>query len=723
MSIERDAVDRVHQARQSGFKIFKAKYDEMQENSRFIRLLQYSPKQLEKMDKDKRVPYVLDYLNSSMNTFQGIQRDKRTEIFYYPVESGDEVKTEILNSVKDYTLHINNFPYLESDVFSDGLIQKVGAIGYEWSREKDKNGALRMYRIPPRQIMWDTNSDESSKQDCGWISTHRLFTKADLLNRMPGERKKIEGMEFFRGEEFDDLGLHSGEYLDSILNVEVLALALIEFYQRKYEQRYFVRNNKTGEYQEQYFKEEKDAIASVRDQLQKFEQKVLPIFEELKSNGVQLSPPEAPDLVVKPDTAPVIAKTIVGHDQVFGTPEEIIDEPFYPIDIYHPFFHDRDWWCPLDIQRDGQRYFNKMFSMADHWIGASSKGLILTDSQDKDEVNRVRSTFATTGGLVQVNDVNNYKEIQTRGPAPQLFELMHVAKDNITENSGGKNFQGRKESASESGVAVRQRVEQGALSAFIIYDNHRRWKISVGEKMAWYLTTYMTYPKTVRILGDELVQSTFEKFQKMGVPWFKKSETRPGVGFLDVNTTGQNSIDDLKVDVIVDEAKWSVSKSLSTLQEINISMQSNPNLAGAFPPETILNLLPLAFSEKEKARAEMKKLQEQQSQLEMAKAIKPPAVSASLKDIMLLPPEAIAEFLVKYFKIGLDPNSVQDKDSEKMKLDFIKQLQDLDMSKQKHEQDMEQSAEKHNVAMTSNLAKTSVDLMMKEKKNGEQNER
>lgn len=682
-----DTVARVHQARAAAFRTFKAKWEQMQQNSDFIRLQQYSQKQLLKMDEQKRVPYVLDYLNSAMNTFQGIQRDRRTEIFYYGVESGDEVKAEVLNAVKDATLQQNNFIYKESDVFQDGLIQKVGAVEFEWSREKNKNGALNIIVVPPRQLMWDLNGNEFDKTDCTWISRHRLYGKRELKNKYPEKTDIIDKMPAINDIDlgvFDDLRFPEG-YLDSLLDIDLGMIAMIEFWEKKYELRWFIQDKESGLVRDLYYDSKKEAQAAVKEEKQKTEA----TFTE---QGVI-----APEVNVEvfSDTFPVIVKSETAHDVAF-VEEETQKEPFYPLSIYHPFWVDRDWYSPLDIVKDGQRYHNKMFSMADHWIGTASKGTILTDSKNPDEVNRVKEAIGGLGGVITVEDVEAYKEFKAEGPNPQIFGLMDKAENQIHANSGGRNFQGQKETASESGIAVRQRIEQGGLSGFIIYDNLRRWKMDVGSKIAWYLTTNLTYADTVRIEGEELVQETMQKFQSVNQGnWFRANPFRPGVGYLKVNTEGKNTIENLKVDTIVDEARWSVSKNQSILQEISVAMQSNPNLAQTFPPEVMVHFMNLPFSLKQQALQRIKELEQMQQALQMAKAQPPPSISASMGDAEKLPAQAFAAWMQKFMGIQIDPSTVQDPNVLKAHIDLATAATKMGMEQDKHRQDMAMKSDEH----------------------------
>jgi len=716
-SEEKDKVEEVHIARQAAYRTFKEKWDQMQDNSAFLRLNQYSATQLQKMSEQKRVPYVLDQINAAVNTYQGIQRDRRTEIFYYPVEESDAVPCEVLNAVKDATLSQNGFVYTESDVFSDGLIQKIGAVAYEWSTEKNKNGALRIMRLRPRELMWDLNAQEFDKSDAMWMSRYRMFGRDELINRFPWLRKKIEGMSFFTGQEAQDLGLKE-DYLASLAEDDSKWVALIEYFKKVYEKRYFVQNIVSGYVDDVYFTDKRKAEEDIKERLAKYQGQIAEIAAQTGK-----MPPPPPQFEVIIDTLPVIKKITVCHDTLFesedGSLEQTLDEPFYPIDIYHPFWHDSDWWCPVDVMKDGQRFFNKMFSMADHWVGVMAKGLVIGQSSDPEEEKKVQQAVSTVGGYVHVKDVNNYKVLESKGPDSRLFELMGLARQNTIDNSGGQNFQGRKETASESGVAVRQRIEQGGLSGFIIYDNLRRWKMSVGTKMAWYLTHYMTAPQAVRIEGEELVQQTMELMQSSEASsnWFKPNPMRPGIGFLSVNTDKLNSLEGLKVDVNVDEARWSVSKSTAILADINAAMQSNPLLSQTFPPEAILEYLPLPFSAKEKARQRMKQLEEQQMQLEQAKATKPPSVSLDLGDVTKLAPEVSAQILDKFYGIQADPSQMVDKEAEKSQMEMAMKIQSAQLDMQTKSQMAELEARKKMMELAHQSDRQSLDREAMEDKN------
>lgn len=696
MSKAPDGVVEAHEARQSVLRVFKDKWNQMSENSNFYRLEQYSNDQLAKMSKDSRVPYVWDYITQGINTYIGIQRDRRTEIFFYPREGGDALKAEILNACKESTLAQNDFIYLESDVFQDGLVEKIGAVSYEWTTERDKTGALKMRRIPPRQLMWDLNSFEFDKEDANWISRHRRLTKADLIARWPDKKKEILAMSMDKSDIENSIGNVHSAYMDELLGDNKNGVTLINYWKRIWEDRWYIMDKQSQLVYPKYYDTKSDA--------------------EKKVKGLVERGADPEGLYIFKDKTKLVNHVECANEIEFE--DKVLDEPFIPIDIYHPFLHDGDWWCPVDTMKDSQRFINKMASMIDHWIATKSKGvLLIEDTIPEVLAKKIEDSWGKTGGAFRVPDIEGIKIIEQKGPDTALFQMMEAARGNLEDHAGGRNFQGKKETASESGVAVRTRIEQGGLAGFVVYDNLRRWKIGVGDKIAWYLTHNMSAAQKVRIEGEELVQETMQAIQAQGgdAEWFNSNPLRPGIGFLEVNTTSQNTIEDIKVDVIVDEARWSISKNESILQQINLAMQSNPLLAGSFDPMTMIELMNLPFSQKEKAKQRTQENMKQQQALEEKKATKPPSLSASIGDVDKLDPNAAAQLLAM-FGIQADPNAIQTKEQMKVIIEQKQAELKMLMDREKHQMDMEGTKLKIQADMASTAIKLKADAAGAEQK-------
>lgn len=627
---DKDTLRKVHHARAAVAGFFQTKWEKAKENAKFYRLVQYSDAQLAKFTQDKRVPYVLDYVSNAINAYLGVQRDQRTDIAFLPVEKEDEVKVEVLNSVKDAVLRKNQFQYVESDIFQDGLIELCGFLGYEWSDQDNPLGELKLFRIPQRQMSWDINRRDYSLSKSTWVSRMRLQPKREMMRKHPDHAKEIERMQL-SASVLDNLGLDD-TYLKQIVYGDLDSLAYIEFYEKDFKTKYFLIDDK-GTVGDEIYETKKDAEKAVKN-----------VMRQMSESGLP-----TPNLTIKGKEFPTIYKSEVLHGTVL-TDTKDIDEPFYPYDGYYPYWHDGEYWSVMDTFKDAQKFINKMMSLIDHQITTSSKGTLFVDDKVPDPIyKKIVDTWSKTGGVLKMPDPeHNIKFVESKGFDPRYLSAQEMAITNLEKKAGGGNFLGHRETASESGVAVRQRIEQGSLTSFVVYDNLSRFKKEVGEKIMWYLSNFMTAAQKIRLEGKDLTQFAQTQFPE----WFKPS-LRPSVGFLEINTTHENSLEGLKADVIVDEAKHSVTKNAAVLQQLSVAMQSSPLLAETIPPMMLIGLMDIPATEKQEWMSASQQLMQAKMQKDQAEAQKPPSISATLKDIESLDPQDQAQFMEKFFGIKM----------------------------------------------------------------------
>lgn len=665
----------IHEARSAVAHYFQVKWDEAFENARFMRQLQFTDDQLRKISKTDRVPYVLDYISIPINTHIGDQRDNRTDIMYLPVEAGDDVRAEVLNVVKDSMLRQNHWIYTASDIFQDGIIEKCGAVGYEWTTEKNPKGELRVFRIPPRQLTWDLNRRDYELAKSLWVSRTRLYGRREMMNKFAEHKSEIEKLSSTL-DELDDLNLDES-YRKQISDLELDALALIEFYEKDYKSRFFVemdgRKILDGFYLTR--KEAEDGIEGLKARQEQFANQ----FTELN-----IIPPPPPSYDIIQHDVPVVLRSEICQNIVFTDRKET-NLSDYPYDAYYPYWHDGEWWSMVDMYKDPQRFINKMFMMVDHQIGVNSKGILLIDENVPDtQAKQIIDGWSGTGFAGRIKDPkNNIEYIPPQGFDPRLLAAMEIAINNLEKKSGGGNYFGQKETAGEAAAAIRQRIERGGVSSFPVFDNFDRFLLSAGEKIAWYLTSYMTAEQKMRIEGEELTALARQEFPD----WYKDS-VMPNLGFLTINTSPQNTIKDLTVDIIVDKSRHSVTKNQQILAQLAVMMQSSPLLAESVPPELLLELFDLPATVKRKMQQSMQQLLQVRMQKDMASVTKPPSLSASFADIKMLPPEAQVQF-AKLFGIELpEPVNGEDvgmKDVLKLQADTIRQDKDLALKREKHQ--------------------------------------
>jgi hypothetical protein len=187
---------------------------------------------------------------------------------------------------------------------------------------------------------------------------------------------------------------------------------------------------------------------------------------------------------------------------------------------------------------------------------------------------------------------------------------------------------GLKQTASESGRAVLARQAQAGLDNFVPLDNLRRTKLDLGKKIAWFLTNEITAARKLRITG-----STFEiqEMQKQGL--LEPHPFKPTLGYMEVNTKPQNTIEDLEVDVVVGEAEFSPNRMQANLAAMTDAFKSGM-VAVPPPPDVAIDMLPIPQELKERWKATLQPKEEPVSK----------GVSINYKDI---PPDSKAQVLDK----------------------------------------------------------------------------
>ena len=235
-----------------------------------------------------------------------------------------------------------------------------------------------------------------------------------------------------------------------------------------------------------------------------------------------------------------------------------------------------------------------MMAQADYSLGTQAKGFLRIDPNvPKNKADEIRQNWGKTGGTGSAKP-GQLELFEGKGPTPQIFTLLETADQVMSDAFGGANFLGLKETASESGRAVMARQAQAGLDNFITLDNMRRTKTQLGKLIAWYLTNEIAASRKLRITGDTMqIKSMIDS----GI--LKPHPMRPNIGYAEINTTPENTIKDLEVDVVVGESQYSPTKLQAGLAAMTDAFKSG--MVPVPPPmELAIGLMPIPEDWKQK---------------------------------------------------------------------------------------------------------------------------
>jgi len=616
LATEKDILNDVLLAEESALGEFEERWKVASRNAEIYGLDHWESKDKNRIIAQNRIPYVFDRISHAMNTLLGTQRDTRFDIRFYGRNREDELKAEILNAQWKYYSDVCDYIHVESDVFQDSAVGGYGVFGVDVDRKSDYRGNLKVKRIPFDQLIWDKSFRQYDLSDCYWMDELCFYRKDELKKYNPDKADFIDLI----GTEGNWIPKNKNLQLSRWYKPDKELIGVHKFYERDWQRKYVIWQKGKGLPEEMPYDSEEDASAEI----QRRNQTMLgEAGQMMMQAGMSL-----PEFEVLPIEVPIVKKSEVVINGVLKEPE-IFDMGSFPFSVCFAYFHDGNYWSVIDRLKDPQKFINRMYAQIDHWIGTMSKGLLWVDPHTPDnEVNLIKETFGKTGGVIQTKYMPQL--IESKGPAPQLFSVLDRVEAGVEDQMGGANFAGLKQTASESGRAVLARQAQAGLDHFIPLDNLRRTKQNLGEKIAYLLTKEMTEPRTYRIIGDTL---SVKAMQNQGI---LQPSIRPNVGYMNVNSDESNTVRDIEVDVIVDEAQHSITKNQSTLSSL-VDLAKSNMLPGPMPPELIAELSDLPESMKQVMVQHYQALAQQPKEAPMK-------ISGSYKD---LPPDVKMQILTE----------------------------------------------------------------------------
>lgn len=638
MSAETDLIAEVLDAESQVLPQFTERWDKAKRNSEIANPLKHwTAEERKKIIAQNRIPYAFDRISHPLNILLGTQRDSRFDIQFLEREIDDSHKAEIINAYWKYASDLYDFKHVESDVFQDGIISEYGVYGVDIDRTKDYRGNVKVSRIPYDEVIWDLNFRQYDLSDAGWMSRLRWYGRDDLTEKYPDHKELIA-----LGSKDNTWGGRVDK-LDYWFNDKKNLISTREFYLRGWKNKYLIwRKGETEPDAENTFDTKKEAEKHIRDTMQKIESAMNsnPIFamEVMKQGGLpQFEVLEVPYQTVK--KSEIMLNGILQESEDFAPCR-------FPMVPYFAYFNDGDFWTAIDRMKDPQIFIDRLYSQIDYLIGTQSKGALRHSSRlNKAQKQNIKDNWGKTGFTFEA-EKDQIELVQGTPPPFQYFQTIDRVESGMEQQMGGANAQGLQQSQNESGRAVLARQSLAGLDNFVVLDNLKRSKQNLGELIAWYIQNNITEARKLRIGGNSI------QMQEMGKNLgddFQRSEMRPNIGYLTMNTNESNRIEDIELDVIVDEAPHSATKKQGVLNQITDALKGG---LPAPPPEVLIPLFELPHSIEQ---VWLKSIEE-------AKKQPPPnedRVSVSFKD---LPIEAQAAQLQK---MGL-PADVQSLIMEKM---------------------------------------------------------
>jgi hypothetical protein len=532
---------------------------------------QFSDAEKLRVTKDKRIPYEFNEIFQKIDHLVGTQTQTRLDTRILGRERSDEAASELLTFIVKWMEQVNDIEYIETSVFQEGLIGGCGAVVIRWQLSDVDRGYCEIESVPPNELYWDNMYKRMDMKDARWMMRVQDMTRIDAIEIFHEYEEQIkDAIQYMPGaggriqntyNEFQDSARRSGYRLTDESRE---LLTVVEYYEKVKVYKYTVADDIAGDVRKfDGYGEAKAYYDGLVDGYTKNGEALIHV------NGT-------PRCVLATNMVDNVVQTIVIGDQVIMHEPTIL--PFFPYEVFFAYFDKGDYWSFVEYMIYPQMLINRFFSQWDYILGTSPKALmtvipnLLSQGWTTDKVS---DEAGKTAPVIPVKAHAALKMHENQQVNPGYFQGIDFGRNFMQEATGGKNALGLTESAAESGRAVIARAEQGGIARLPLFDKLRYWRKNLTLKMVWYIKNFMTAGQVLRIIGaDEDVQ------------------------YVEINNDLLDTLQEIELDVIVDEAVKSASVKQAQFQDFQKWLAVTPGIPTEISSSIMLELSSIPQSKK-----------------------------------------------------------------------------------------------------------------------------
>jgi hypothetical protein len=433
--------------------------------------------------EDLGLPYVeANLVKSTINTIIGNQIQSRMSVNLLPREDADQTKARMMTKLMMYILDKNRMPWVESQVFQDGLIERRGYYDIRINFDNNINGEIEIKALNPRNVIPDPDADSYDPDDWADVIVASWMRKSDIA--MNYGKAKADKAAVYCPSGSDESRLYNNSFSDD---------QRVQYYRADP-----VNDNNplllTMERQWWEWKSKKFFVDLQTGDL-------LPVPEELTPKEIKrMVRDEGVDVIRKPTK--VVMWSVSTKDVLLHKSESPYNHftvvPFFPI------FRRGSTVCPVDDLRPIQQMYNKVLSKLVHVLntGSSSGWVLEANSLANMDVEELEERGSDDGLVIEhKRGTNAPAKIPPQQMPSGATELLAIAEALITKVAGvTATFMGQSQgSADISGISVNNRIQQSALSLALPMDNLFRTRHILASRILGLVQQFYTDTRLIRI--------------------------------------------------------------------------------------------------------------------------------------------------------------------------------------------------------------------------------
>jgi len=455
----------------------------------FVAGHQWSDEDKELLREQLRPEVTFNRIEPVIQSVIGIEINNRREVEYIPRSAGDEQPDEVLTAAAEWARDQCDAEDEESDAFFDLVTCGMAWVDSRMDYEENPDGKIVLERLNPLEMLWDAASRKRNLADARRTWRVRTMPIEDARILAPGHED--EDLDASWARVTDEKTPHNADpqvaYRQDIGREDRrLSRDITLVHLQWWERETYYRVSVNGEMAE--LSEDQYRIVAKR---------------ALTATQLGLMPPmQAARMVRK-----IYKQALIGSVVLSITPGAW-DAGFSWECLTGKRDHNAGTWYGLVRgMKDPQRWANKWLSQTMHILNSNAKGGWMAergafddDRQAEDSIARAdRITWMKPGAI-------GAQRITAKQPPPlpdSLWQLLNYAISSIRDVSGiNVELLGMRE-ADQPAALEDARKQAGMNILASVFDALRRYRKRQGRIMLYFILTYLSDGRLIRIVGDD----------------------------------------------------------------------------------------------------------------------------------------------------------------------------------------------------------------------------
>lgn len=447
---------------------------------------------VEELEAQGKPVLELNLIGSDIRKLLGYQTQSRMNISYEPRGEGDLQVAEILSKIALFELDQNRFPWLESQVFEDGIVQQRGYFDIRMDYEKDLNGRIKISTLDPLDVIPDPDAKSYNPEDWNEVTITKWVPLETIKQLYPNKYMAVKRT-LYSNEDDWGTGANEGALRNTFSqpnrHFNYLKTDYDEYYVRILDKQYYQVTRR-----DYYYDVQADNLIPIPDNLTKKQAK-----SEAKKLGYEIIPRTERRI-----RWTVCTKDVILHDD--WSPYE-----YYTVVPFFPIFRRGQTLGLVDNLINNQEAINKAHSQTLHIINTTANSGWITQegalvNMDDEDLER---DGASSGLHIVYRRGYDKPEKILPNPVPsgltQFLDTSIALHDRLLGVS--EAFRGDR-SNEISGIALQQRINQTAVGLSSVIDNLFLTRNILARILLYMIQNFYTEERTFRIVVDQPTQET-----------------------------------------------------------------------------------------------------------------------------------------------------------------------------------------------------------------------